>query len=386
MSALFNLLQKIRSGRKVLGLGLMSGTSADGTDLALLEFSQKTKPKLLCAKTYSFSPHLRRKILALQQARQISPEEWILTSQFLGGFWAGEIRKFLRMAKRARPDFIASHGQTVRHIPVFQNLLGRSLRGSGQWGEADILAKRLNTIVVSDFRSGDVALGGSGAPLMPFVHRYLFSSPTKVRGILNIGGIANLTFLGRKSFWASDTGVGNAWADYLAQKFYRLSHDAGGKRALAGKVSPAMLAALKKNSFFARPFPKSTGKEDFSASWLEKALKPHRHLPPEDIIATVESLTVWGVAEALRRNSKEKLNELYWAGGGAKNLFFQKQLQNFLPDVSFYPADRLGWPADFLEAAGFSIFGWWCLTGEKIGSVSVTGAKRKGILGKISQP
>ncbi len=385
MSALFSLLQKIRSGRKVLGLGLMSGTSADGTDLALLEFSQKTKPKLLCAKTYSFSPRLRRKILALQQARQISPEEWILTSQFLGEFWAGEIRKFLRMAKRVRPDFIASHGQTVRHIPVFQNLLGRSLRGSGQWGEADILAKRLNTIVVSDFRAGDVALGGSGAPLMPFVHKFLFSSPNGVRGVLNIGGIANLTFLGRKNFSATDTGPGNCWADYLAQKFYRTSHDAGGKKALTGKVSPALLAALKKNSFFARPFPKSTGKEDFSVVWLERALRSFRSLPREDVLASVEAVTAWGVVEAIRRNAAEKLNELYLAGGGAKNLFFIKQLQNYLPGVSFYLTDRLGYPADFLEAVGFAVLGWWCLRGEKVGAASVTGAKKKGVLGKISQ-
>jgi len=385
MSVLFSLLQKIRSGRKVLGLGLMSGTSADGTDLALVEFSKKSGPKFLFAKTYPFSPRLRKKILALQQARQISPEEWILTSQFLGEFWVGEIRKFLRVAKRVRPDFIASHGQTVRHISVFQNLLGRSLRGSGQWGEADILAKRLNTIVVSDFRAGDVALGGSGAPLMPFVHKHLFSSPEGVRAVLNIGGIANLTFLGRKGFWATDTGPGNCWADYLARKFYGLSQDPGGKMALRGKISPAFFAALKKNSFFARPFPKSTGKEDFSVVWLERALRGFRSLPREDVLASVEAVTAWGVAEAVRKNAKEDLEELYLCGGGAKNLFFLKQLQNLLRDVSFYPADRLGWPADFLEAAGFAIFGWWCLQGDKIGSASVTGAKRKGVLGKISQ-
>ncbi len=385
MSGLFRLLDKIRSGRKVVGLGLMSGTSADGLDLALVEFSKKDNPRFLNGKTYSYSAALKNKILEFQQARQISPEEALLFSQFFGEVWAGLAKKFLAGAKASRPDFIASHGQTIRHIPELQTFLGKRLRGSWQTGEAEILAKRLEMVVVSDFRSGDVALGGSGAPLMPFVHQYLFASPKKVRGILNIGGIANLTFLGKKSIWAADTGPGNCLADYLAKKYYGLSRDPGGKKAMQGTVSPQLLSALKKNPFFARPFPKSTGREDFSARWLEGVFKKHRGLKKESVLATVESLTAWGVAESVRRNAREKLGEVYLAGGGAKNLFFLNQLQNLLPDVSFHSAGRLGWPADFLEAAGFAVLGWWCLQGKKIGSASVTGAKRKGVLGKISQ-
>lgn len=385
MSALFNLLGKIGSGRKVTGLGLMSGTSADGLDIALVEFSKKNKPRLLRAKTYSYPAGVRKKNLELQQSPQISPEEVILFSQFLGEVWAGLVKKFLSAGRAGRPDFIASHGQTIRHVPEWQAFLGKRMRGSWQTGEAEVLAKRLDTIVVSDFRAGDVALGGSGAPLMPFVHRYLFTSSKKVRGILNIGGIANLTFLGKKSFWASDTGPGNCLADYLAKKYYGLFRDTGGKKAVRGTVSPSLLAALKKNTFFARPFPKSTGREDFSAGWLDGVIKKHRELKKEDVLATVEVLTAWGVAEAVQKNAREKLEEVYLAGGGVKNLFFLKQLQNLLPDVSFHPAGRLGWPADGLEAAGFALFGWWCLKGEKIGSASVTGAKKKGVFGKVSQ-
>jgi len=202
---------------------------------------------------------------------------------------------------------------------------------------------------------------------------------------LNLGGIANLTFLGKKSFWAGDTGPGNCLADYLAQKFYRLSRDPGGKKAMRGEISPSLLTVLKKNRFFARPFPKSTGREDFSGEWLDGILKRFPGMEKEDVMATVEALTVWGVVEAVRKNAREKLEDVYLAGGGAKNLFFAKQLQNFLPDVSFHPAGRLGWPADYLEAAGLALFGWWCLKGEKIGSASVTGAKKKGVLGKVSQ-
>ncbi|MCI0406326.1 MAG: anhydro-N-acetylmuramic acid kinase, partial [candidate division Zixibacteria bacterium] len=302
-----------------------------------------------------------------------------------GEVWAGLAQNFLAAAKTARPDFIASHGQTIRHVPEFRAFLGRRLRGSWQTGEAEVLAKRLETIVVSDFRSGDVALGGSGAPLMPFVHRYLFASSRKVRGILNIGGLANLTFLGKRSFWAADTGPGNCLADYLAKKYYGLSRDPDGKKAMEGTVSEKLLAVLKKNRFFARPFPKSTGKEDFSADWLEGVLKNFRGVKKEDGLASVEALTAWGAAEAVRKNAREKLEDVYIAGGGAKNLFFLKQLQNFLPDVSFHPAGQPGWPADYLEAAGFALFGWWCLKGRKIGSATVTGAKKKGILGKVSQ-
>ncbi|MCI0331140.1 MAG: anhydro-N-acetylmuramic acid kinase [candidate division Zixibacteria bacterium] len=385
MSPLFDLLKKIKSGRTVYGLGLMSGTSADGADLALLEFSKKRKPKLVAAKTFSYPPGTRKKIQDFQQAPKISPEETILFSRFLGEVWADMVEKFLRKAKARRPDFVASHGQTIRHVPEFQLFLGKRLRGSHQAGEAEVLAKKLNTIVVSDFRAGDVALGGSGAPLMPFVHQYLFATPKKVRAILNIGGIANLTFLGKESFWAGDTGPGNCLADYLAQKFYGLSRDPGGKKAMRGRVSPELLAALKKNSFFARPFPKSTGKEDFPAEWLAGTLKRFRKMKKKDRLATVETLSAWGVAEALRKNAGEKLQEVCIAGGGAKNLFFLKQLQNYLPGVSFYPAGRLGWPADCLEAAGFAILGWWCLLGKRVGSAAVTGANRKGVLGKISQ-
>jgi len=385
MSALFNLLGKIKSGRKVTGLGLMSGTSADGLDLALLEFSKKEKPKLLAAQTYPYSSPVRKKIMAFQLASQVSPEESILFSQFLGEVWAGLVKKFLAAGRAGLPDFIASHGQTIRHIPGLRDCLGKRLRGTWQIGEAEVLAKNLNTVVVSDFRAGDVALGGSGAPLMPFVHQYLLASSKKVWGILNLGGIANLTFSGKKTFWASDTGPGNCFSDYLAQKFYRLSRDPGGKKAMSGTVSSELFSALEKNSFFARPFPKSTGREDFSAAWLEAILKRYRGLKKEDAMATVEALTAWGVAEAVRKNAREKLEEVYLAGGGAKNLFFLKQLQNFLPGVSFHSAGRLGWPADSLEAAGFALFGWWCLKGEKIGSASVTGAKKKGVLGKVSQ-
>ena len=193
MSALFNLLKKILSGRKIIGLGLMSGTSADGTDLALVEFSQQSKPGLLAAETYPFPSDVRRKILALQEARKVSLEDLILTSQFLGNYWADEIQKFLRKAKTSNPDFIASHGQTVRHIPEIKKIFNQLQRGSLQIGEVEIIAKRLRIMAISDFRAGDVALGGSGAPLMPFVHKFLFSSPKEIRAVLNIGGISNLT-------------------------------------------------------------------------------------------------------------------------------------------------------------------------------------------------
>ena len=385
MSALFDLLRKINSGRKITGLGLMSGTSADGLDMALVEFSKKIRPRFLKAKTHPYPSSVKRKILEFQETRQIAPEETLLFSQFLGEVWAGMVKRFLTAAKARRPDFIASHGQTLRHLPEFQKFLGKRLRGSWQTGEAEVLAKQLGLVVVSDFRSGDVALGGSGAPLMPYVHQHLFASPNKVRGVLNIGGLANLTFLGKKSFWASDTGPGNCLSDYLAQKFYRLSCDPGGRKALQGRVSEKLLAALKKNRFFARPFPKSTGKEDFSTAWLEGVLKNHSGMKKEDVLATVAFLTAWGVAEALRRNAREKLDEVYLAGGGAENLFFVKQLQNFIPDVSLHPAGKLGWPEESLEASGFALLGWWCLAGVKIGEARVTGAEKKGVLGKVSQ-
>ena len=386
MNPLLDLLKKIEAGGRVCGLGLMSGTSADGTDVALLEFSKKRRPKLLAAKTFAYPLSVRKKILEFQQSLRISPQEAILFSQFLGEVWVGLVKKFSAAARTGRPDFIASHGQTLRHVSELQVYLGQWLRGSWQAGEADVLAKRLKTIVVSDFRAGDIALGGSGAPLMPYVHQYLFASPRKVRAILNLGGIANLTFLGKKSFWAADTGPGNCLADYLAQKFYRLARDPGGKKAMQGTVSSELLSALKKNPFFARPFPKSTGKEDFSVEWLEGILKGFRKMIKEDILATAETLTAWGAAQALRKNAKETLEEVYLAGGGTRNIFFQKQLQNFLPGVSLHVADQLGWPAGYLEAAGFAIFGWWCLLGETKGSAMVTGAKKKGVLGKLSQP
>jgi len=385
MSALFDLLWKINSGRKITGLGLMSGTSADGLDMALVEFSKKNAPRFLKGKTYPYPAGVRKKILEFQQTRQIFPEEAILFSQFLGEVWAKMVKKFLAAAKANSPDFLASHGQTIRHLPEFRKFMGKRLRGSWQTGEAEVLAKRLETVVVSDFRAGDVALGGSGAPLMPYVHQHLFASPNKVRGVLNIGGLANLTFLGKKHFWATDTGPGNCLSDYLAQKFYRLSCDPGGRKALQGRVSEKLLAALKKNRFFARPFPKSTGREDFSMDWLEKVLKNHRGMKKEDVLATVAFLTAWGVVEALRKNAREKLDEVYLAGGGAENLFFQNQLQKALPGVSFHPARELGWPEESLEAAGFALLGWWCLAGVKIGEARVTGAEKKGILGKVSQ-
>ncbi len=382
MSKLEKLLQKIRSGRKLTGLGLMSGTSADGLDLALVEFSKNKRPRFRRGKTHRYSAQLRKKILELQETSKAGPEELILFSQFLGERWAAEISKFLKTSGGV--DFIASHGQTVRHIPEFRKFLGRRLRGTLQLGEAEAIAKRLGIVTVSDCRAADVALGGSGAPLMPYVHQHLFSSKTSARGILNIGGIANLTFLGLRSFWASDIGVGNAWSDYLARKFYGKPQDEKGKIASRGAVSAALLADLKQNRFYARAFPKSTGREDFSVAWLEKVLKRHRRLTPADVLATVGTLAAWGAAEALRRNRREKLDELYLAGGGAKNLFFIKQLQNFRPDVSFHPAGQLGFPSDFLEAAGFAVLGYWCLSGETIGSATVTGAEKRGVLGKIS--
>ena len=377
-----------------LYIGLMSGTSLDGIDAVLVAFTEQ-KTQLLDSHFLAYPAALRAQILALQQPTENELEKTALIGNALANLYALAVDQLLAKAQISADQIIAigCHGQTIRHQPGFKDGIGFSL----QIGNAALLTELSDISVVSDFRSRDIAAGGQGAPLVPAFHQAVFTHPQLSRAIINIGGIANITYLGRSAGSAEaasahtkncvdgfDTGPGNMLLDAWIKHHLNLDYDANGDWASTGVSLPALLTSLLDEPYFALAPPKSTGRDLFNANWLQQKLAKNAAAHPQDVAHTLVDLTVQTIYSALINHCGE-LDEVYLCGGGARNQLLVKKLQALLGKVRCHNTDRLGIGADWLEAVAFAWLAKQCMDKKTANLAQVTGAQGARILGAIYQ-
>ena len=339
---------------RLTALGLISGTSADGISAAVVE--ARPPLRVLEYRTFPFSRSSRERILALSKAsaREICE----------ANFWLGEL--FARAARRMRIPFhvIGSHGQTVCHVPRSSTL---------QLGEPSVIAERTGITVVADFRPRDIAAGGEGAPLVPYFDRAVFGD-RKGRALLNIGGIANVTFL--DSGLAFDTGPGNCLMDAAVRRMGRGAFDRNGRIAGSGTVDLRRLGRWLSDPYFRRPPPKSVDRSRFLDEFLSNR-------PDADFVATATAFTARSIAAAVRRFAPPKLQELVVSGGGVYNRTLMRHLEWSLWPIPVRPWTVYGLHPLAKEPAAFALLAVETLLGRPNNLPSATGAKRAVILGKI---
>lgn len=375
-----------------LVVGLMSGTSADGIDAVLTRIHGTGMNAKVTLLHHSFTayPESIRSLLLENPAGLPARDVASLNFQ-LGELFAQAALTCLEAAgvRREDVDLIASHGQTIVHLPP-ESGFGATL----QIGELSVIAARTGITTVGDFRPSDIAVGGQGAPLVPFADYVLFRHERKGRIILNIGGIANLTYLppgaGIDKVLAFDTGPGNMVLDglvYLATSG-RIQMDEGGKLALAGKLREDILAKLLEDLYFAQSPPKSTGREKFGRHYAKAILETWPGVPLEDLVRTAAELTVRSVVDSIRMwvSPKGPVHELVLGGGGARNRLFLTRLPEELPGLAILTHQDLGIDDKAKEALAFAILGNETLVGNPNNVPSATGARLPVCMGKICFP
>ncbi|MFO1316317.1 MAG: anhydro-N-acetylmuramic acid kinase [Burkholderiales bacterium] len=367
------------TARREIFAGVMSGTSLDGVDAVLADFTPGPAAGALLAATHvAFPSDLKRELAALQEA---GPDEIVRAARAanaLADLYVHALKSVCLAADVAAHDVVAAgvHGQTVRHRPHE----GWTL----QVNNPARLAERAYMTVVADFRMRDVAAGGQGAPLVPAFHAARFARPGRARVVVNVGGIANVTILpARGDVRGFDTGPGNVLLDLASQRHLGAPYDEGGAWAASGVADAALLAALLDEPFFASPPPKSTGRDLFNAGWLDAALlrAPWRGRA-EDLQATLTLLTARTIADAVRVHAPETSDVLV-CGGGARNAALMRSLAAALPGVAVDTTESEGVATDHVEALAFAWLAREALAGRPGNLPAVTGAAGPRVLGAI---
>lgn len=383
--------------RPMIVAGVMSGTSADGVDVALVRITarDRLKLKLLAHEAFPYTPALRRVVLSAMNASRTSTAELARLNWRLGLAYADAVRETMRR-HRLRLDLVGCHGQTLYHQGQPIPYAGKSFTLTWQAGEPAAIASELSVPVVSNFRPADMFAGGQGAPLVPFLDHLYFSHPTRGRVLQNIGGIANLTALPAGStvdrLLAFDTGPGNMIIDALAKTLYGKRYDRNGAIAARGTVLTPVLESSLKDTYFALRPPRSAGREQFgreyAASFLAECRRHSRK--PKDALATATAFTAESIANSyakfVRRKMKGAPVDYIISGGGAKNATLLRMLTALLAPLGcrLTTTEQFGLPAEAKEAAAFALLAW--LTWHQLpGNVpSATGARKPVVLGQVT--
>lgn len=361
-----------------LFIGLMSGTSLDGVDVALVQFNEAQKPHVLQTHFLAYPAELRTQILALQHPMENELETTELMANTLAKLYADAVNQLLAITTLSPNEIsaIGCHGQTIRHRPE----LGFTL----QIGNPALLTELTDITVVADFRSRDIAAGGQGAPLVPAFHKAIFAHPLLNRAVINIGGIANITYLASNAdLLGFDSGPGNMLLDAWIKQHKNLSYDTNGAWASTGEIITPLLSAMLAEPYFALKPPKSTGRDLFNDAWLAQHLAANNYRP-QDVACTLVSLTAHSIYNALQHHCRD-VDEVYLCGGGAHNALLVEQLQNLLGGKKVETTDNLGIGVDWVEAIAFAWLAELCLSQQTASLPEVTGAKGARILGAIYQ-
>ena len=378
-------------------IGLMSGTSLDGMDAALVRISGSgtgTRLQFVAFESVSYTDAERAALLRLAEGDAGGTHEMALVH-----FWLGQRALEACRAVCARAgipagsvDLVGSHGQTMYHVLVPEPYLGYRLKATLQLGEASVIAEGMGCPVISDFRVRDMAAGGLGAPLVPYTEYLLYRSETCHVGLQNIGGIGNLTVLPRNctldQVYAFDTGPGNMVIDQTVSRLTdgRLRWDENGGMAAAGNVDDRLLQWMLDDPFLRKAPPKTTGREMYGEPYVDRLLTQARSygLGDCDILATVTWFTAECVAIALERCCPERPERLIVGGGGAHNLTLMRDLKERLP-IPVLTNEDIGFDSDAKEAIAFAILANECLHGQSNNVPRVTGAAHPVVMGKITQ-
>ncbi|MBD2166109.1 anhydro-N-acetylmuramic acid kinase [Calothrix membranacea FACHB-236] len=413
-------------------IGLISGTSVDGIDAALVEITGKDldlKVELLAGETYPYPPNLREKILTVCAGEAISMAELAEIDDAIA-FAFAQAAQNIQIGHQSA-TLIGSHGQTVYHRPPVDGRLGsedwglgtgdwrlgiRGTRGQGDEGERTnyqlpitqpkslgytlqigrgaLIAHLTGITTVSNFRVADIAIGGHGAPLVPRVDAYLLSHPQEARCVQNIGGIGNVAYIPpRHDNWLEkirgwDTGPGNSLLDLAVQHLTNgaKTYDENGQWAASGNPCQALVEQWLTQDYFHLPPPKSTGRELFGVAYLQQCLLDAEayQLSPADLLATLTELTAATIAESYRNFLPQLPDRILLCGGGSRNLYLKQRLQSLLPSVPVMTTDEVGLNADFKEAIAFAVLAYWRQLGIPGNLPSATGAPHEVLLGEIS--
>lgn len=382
-----------------LAIGLMSGTSLDGVDAVLLEITgsgTNTKLKQLKFISYPFPKGLKEKLLENSSPNSGNVTDICRLNFLISLIYVDAVKLLCKKAKvnLHDVDFIGSHGQTIHHLPKKENYYGYSFGSTLQIADPAVIAKLTEVLTVGDFRTGDVAIGGEGAPLVPYFDYIMFHSKEKNRALLNIGGIANITILNKKGkgkdVLAFDTGPGNMMIDLLCKNFFNVDYDKNGSIASKGKVNEKLfLSLVEKDNYIEQKPPKSTGREYYGMEFLNDLLKKYSSITKEDWIATVTYFTVYSIYKNydLFVMNETKIDELFVSGGGAKNITLIKFIKNYFgKEVKVENVKNLGISADAKEAICFAVLANETISGNASNIPRVTGAVRETVLGKICLP
>ena len=376
-------------------IGLMSGTSGDGVDAALVGIRGRGHDlhvAPLAFATYPYPTSLRARVL--DSALHGTVAEICHLNAALGEVFAKAVHRVIRAAglRAADVDLIGSHGQTLHHLPQPVREPGVGLiRSTLQIGEPAVIAERTGITTVAQFRSRDVAAGGQGAPLAPYVHHLLFRDARRAILIVNLGGISNVPYLpaagGVETLRAFDTGPGNMILDALVQRLThgRQAMDQGGRMAARGTVDPKLLTELLAHPFLRRRPPKSTGREEFGASILTCVLRAgrQRRLSTADLLATGSLFTAMAVGSA-RRWLKGPVDEVIVGGGGVRNRTLMADLAAVFQPTPVRTFDEVGWDSKAFEAIAFAVLAYQTIHGAAANVPGATGARRPVVLGAIT--
>lgn len=366
---------------KKLYIGVMSGTSLDGVDIALVSISANNI-SFITGETYPIPNNIKADLLTICEQKQGKLQKLGEVDHQLGELYATTINHFIHHHKINKNDIIAigCHGQTIYHSPMGDSPF------TMQIGDANLIAAKTGITTIADFRRKDMAYGGQGAPLVPAFHKAIFSSPDKNRIILNIGGISNITVLApNKPIIGYDTGPGNVLLDSWVMVNLNKYYDQDAIWAKTGKVNTPLLNELLLEPYFAQPYPKSTGRELFNLAWITDKVAKF-NLLPQDIQATLVELTVVVTINDLLTKSLLNLtlpNELFICGGGAKNPLIVERFTKLLPSWLVNTTDQQGISSDYMEAIAFAWLAYCRINNLTSNIPSVTGASKSVSLGVI---
>lgn len=357
----------------------MSGTSLDGIDVALVS-SAEHQFNLVDTGFLTYPASLKEQLLTLHLPSHHEIESAALVANTLAKMYAQAVNALLlkHSLNSTSITAIGNHGQTIRHCPKLHDGIGYTL----QIGNNALLAELTGITVVSDFRSRDIAAGGQGAPLVPAFHQAMFGDSYHNRAIVNIGGIANITYLpSRGNVQGFDSGPGNMLIDYWTKLHTGKDYDARGKWASSGSVNIALLEKMLEEPYFLQTPPKSTGRDLFNADWLKPYLL-NTPIKLEDVARTLTQLTAVSIQQAIHRFCPET-TEIYLCGGGAHNALLCKELSRLMTTSSLAKTDALGIDADWVEAMAFAWLAQQTLRHKPANLPAVTGARGLRVLGAI---
>jgi anhydro-N-acetylmuramic acid kinase len=395
-------LHKISGQKSRRIIGLMSGTSLDGLDVALCQIENsgiETDLHVERFKTVPYTESFRDEIRKVFAKKEIDFQQLCLLNPFIGIEHGKMILECLAEwnINPSEVDLIASHGQTVFHAPKIQHGLTEFPNATLQIGDGDHIAVQTNIITLSDFRQKHIAVGGEGAPLAVYGDYFLFSKKGENRILLNMGGIANFTLLSgafdedqckELPIFTTDTGPGNTLIDAYMRRFFRKPYDENGEVASNGVPNETFLKVLKEKAFFDAPFPKTTGPEVFNYAYVENAIQKSRlsSLSRNDIIATLTRLSADTIVEAISKVTQSNESyTIYASGGGAHNPVLMKAIRDQLPDYPVFLLDELGVTGDAKEAVLFAVLANEAVAGTG-GNFSSLGSVPATTMGKISFP